>query len=72
MNFTCHPSRLDPHMVVVNLNLDQVRKHLVYSLAIPLPCLLFSLMYIIYAYNYIYGGRKQVLCKFPAKKFDRL
>ena len=59
-NFTCHPSRVDPSIIVVNLNLDQVRRNLVYSLAIPIPCLIFSLIYIIVAYTYIYKERKQV------------
>merc|ERR1712038_1102931 len=60
-NFTCYPSRHDPSMVIIDLNLDQVKKSLVYSLAVPLPCLFLSLAYIVFAYQYLYAKRKQVI-----------
>ena len=66
-------------MVIIDLNLDQVKKSLVYSLAVPLPCLFLSLAYIVFAYQYLYAKRKQVIdifvtdvnreTKFIEKKF---
>ena len=59
--FKCFPSRHDPTMVIIDLNLDQIRRSLVFSLAVPLPCLFLSLAYIVFAYQYLYAKRKQVI-----------
>ena len=54
MNFTCHQSRVDPSLAVVNLDLNKVRTNLFYSLAIPIPCLFFALIYIVVVYKFVY------------------
>ena len=54
-NFTCYVSRSDPALVIVNLNLQEVKAHLFYSIAVPFPCLLLSLLYLILAYKFIYN-----------------
>ena len=57
-NFTCFVSRLDPELVIIDLDLDLVREHLFYSLAVPIPCLLVSLAYLVLAYKFIYSEKK--------------
>ena len=47
-------------MVVTRLDLDEVRKHLAFSLAIPIPCICVSLIYMVIAYHCIYKDRKKV------------
>ena len=47
-------------MVVTRLDLDEVREHLAFSLAIPIPCICVSLIYMVIAYHCIYKGRKEV------------
>ena len=54
-NFTCFVSRSDPELVIVNLDLQEVKRHLFYSLAVPFPCLFISLTYLVMAYKYIYN-----------------
>ena len=54
-NFTCYVSRSDPELVIVNLNLQEVKAHLFYSIAVPFPCLLLSLFYLVMAYKFIYN-----------------
>eukprot|EP00095_Tigriopus_kingsejongensis_P009662 snap_masked-scaffold1197_size55989-processed-gene-0.4 protein:Tk09662 transcript:snap_masked-scaffold1197_size55989-processed-gene-0.4-mRNA-1 annotation:"sodium channel auxiliary subunit -like protein" len=52
--FTCFVSKKMPEIVLAELDLDQVRDELFYSLAIPIPCLLASVVYLVVAYFYIY------------------
>ncbi len=47
--FKCFVSRADPQLVVASLDLDQVRSDLYYGLAIPVPSLLVSILYIVFA-----------------------
>lgn len=63
-NFTCFVSRLDPELVIVDLDLQQVKAHLFYSLAVPFPCLFVALFYLFVAYKFIYSDRqaKDVSC----------
>ena len=58
--FTCYVSRVNPDLVIVNLDLGQVKDDLFYSLAIPVPCLIVSIVYIFVAYFYIYTDPPEV------------
>lgn len=56
-NFTCFVARTDPELVIVNLDLHEVKSHLFYSLAVPFPCLFISLCYLVFAYKFIYNEK---------------
>ena len=53
-------------MVVTHLDLDEVRKHLAFSLAIPIPCICVSLIYMVIAYHCIYKERNKVCIEISA------
>ena len=57
-NFTCYVSRLNPDLVVATLDLQEVKNHLFYSLAVPIPCLLIAVFYLVIAYKFIYTDKK--------------
>ena len=58
INFTCYVSRLNPDLVVVDLDLQVVKNHLFYSLAVPIPCLFMAISYLVIAYKFIYNENK--------------
>ena len=58
-NFTCYVARTNPELVIVNLDLHQVKSHLFYSLAVPFPCLFISLCYLVIAYKFIYNDKPE-------------
>ena len=58
--FHCYVSKADPSLVIVDLDLEQVRNDLFYCLAIPVPCLIVSVIYIVIAYLYIYTDPPEV------------
>ena len=58
-NFTCFVARTNPELVIVNLDLHEVKSHLFYSLAVPFPCLFISLCYLVIAYKYIYNDKPE-------------
>ena len=58
--FTCYVSRANPAMVIVDLDLNQVHNDLFYCLAIPVPCLVVAIVYILVAYFYIYTDPPEV------------
>eukprot|EP00094_Tigriopus_californicus_P000090 TCALIF_00087-PA protein Name:"Similar to tipE Protein tipE (Drosophila melanogaster)" AED:0.07 eAED:0.07 QI:331/0.8/0.66/1/0.4/0.5/6/5/332 len=53
--FTCYVSKKMPDVVLVDLDLDHVRLELFYCLAVPIPCLFISVVYLVVAYFYIYN-----------------
>lgn len=53
--FTCYVSKKMPDVVLVDLDLDHVRLELFYCLAVPIPCLLISVVYLVVAYFFIYN-----------------
>ena len=58
--FTCYVSRADPNLVIVDLDLSRTRSDLFYCLAIPVPCLVAAIVYIVVAYVYIYTDPPEV------------
>ena len=73
-NFTCYVSRLNPDLVVATLDLQEVKNHLFYSLAVPIPCLLIAVFYLVIAYKFIYTDKKdkQVsISKFSVANFSK-
>lgn len=58
-NYTCHVSRTDPNLVVVELDLQEVKSQLFYSLAVPIPCLMVAIFYLVIAYKFIYVEKKE-------------
>ena len=40
------------------IDLQEVKAHLFYSLAVPIPCLLIAIFYLVIAYKFIYNDDK--------------
>lgn len=80
--FPCHPSRLDPSLILTRLNMTEVHQNLVYSLGVPIPCLVISVIYMSVAYNCFYHKKSKkpevrvpcmhVLCFVPLLRYDTL
>lgn len=54
-NFSCYYSRVDPGLVISELDMDQVYMNLVYAMAIPIPSFIISVIYLTIAYFMIYN-----------------
>lgn len=54
-NFSCYYSRLEPGLVITDLDMWQVYMNLVYAMAIPIPSFIVSIIYLVMAYFYIYN-----------------
>lgn len=54
-NFTCYYSRVDPALVITELDLWQNTLNLIYSMAIPIPSFIISVIYLAVAYFKIYN-----------------
>ncbi|XP_076751121.1 protein tipE isoform X1 [Xylocopa sonorina] len=54
-NFSCYYSKVDPGIVISNLDMWEVYMNLVYALAIPIPSFIISVIYIFIAYFKIYN-----------------
>lgn len=54
-NFSCYYSRVDPGIVISDLDLWQNTLNLVYSIAIPIPSFIISVIYLTIAYFKIYN-----------------
>lgn len=54
-NFSCYYSRIDPGVVITNLDLRQNTLHLIYAMAIPIPSFIVSVIYLTFAYFKIYN-----------------
>lgn len=54
-NFSCYYSRVDPGLVISNLDMWQVYMNLVYAMAIPIPSFILSVIYLTFAYFKIYN-----------------
>ncbi len=57
-NFSCYYSRADPSLVVSELDMERVHMNLVCALAIPIVSFIVSVIYLIFAYLYIYNDPK--------------
>lgn len=54
-NYSCYYSRIDPSMVISNLDMWQVYLNLIYAMAIPIPSFIVSVVYLAFAYFKIYN-----------------
>jgi hypothetical protein len=54
-NFTCYYSRVDPALVMSDLDMKQVYLNLVLATAIPIPSFIISVIYLAFAYFVIYA-----------------
>ncbi|XP_017127086.1 protein tipE [Drosophila elegans] len=55
MKFPCYYSKVDPSLVISDLDYWQNTLNLVYSMAIPIPSFIISVIYLTYAYFKIYN-----------------
>ena len=58
--FTCFFSQKEEGLVITELDHEEVYMVLLYSIALPLPIFFISILYLIFAYLYIYKGDLQV------------
>ncbi|XP_047102479.1 protein tipE isoform X2 [Schistocerca piceifrons] len=54
-NFSCYYSKVDPGLVISDLDMHQVYMNLVYAMAIPIPSFIISVIYLTFAYFVIYN-----------------
>ncbi|XP_053692714.1 protein tipE [Sabethes cyaneus] len=54
-NFTCFYSRVDPGLVISDLDMWQNTLNLVFAMAIPIPSFIISVIYLAFAYFVIYN-----------------
>lgn len=54
-NFSCYYSKVDPKIVVTNFSMNRILLELALSMAIPIPCFIVSVIYIVFAYFKIYA-----------------
>lgn len=58
-NFSCYYSRVDPALVVTDLDMWQNKLNLIYSMAIPIPSFIISVIYLAVAYFKIYNDDEE-------------
>lgn len=54
-NYTCYYSRVDPSLVISDLDMHKNTMNLVYAMAIPIPSFIISVIYLTFAYFMIYN-----------------
>lgn len=54
-NFSCYYSRVDPGLVISDLDMKQNTLNLIYAMAIPIPSFIVSVIYLTFAYFKIYN-----------------
>ncbi|XP_008545011.1 protein tipE isoform X1 [Microplitis demolitor] len=60
-NFSCYYSKIDPGIVLSDLDMWQVYMNLVFAMAIPIPSFIISVIYLTFAYFKIYNEDEQIL-----------
>lgn len=58
-NFSCYYSKVDPGLVMSELDMWQVYMNLVYAMAIPIPSFIISVIYLTFAYFKIYNDYEE-------------
>lgn len=58
-NFSCYYSMVDPALVITDLDLRQNLLNLIYSMAIPIPSFIISVIYLAVAYFKIYNDDEE-------------
>lgn len=54
-NYSCYYSRVDPSLVISDLDMGRNTRNLVYAMAIPIPSFIISCIYLTFAYFVIYN-----------------
>lgn len=57
--FPCYYSRVEPWVVITELDLAKSTRQLVYSMVFPIPCFVVSVVYVALAYFCVYAGRSR-------------
>lgn len=60
-NFSCYYSRVDPGLVISNLDMRQNTLNLIYAMAIPIPSFIISVIYLTFAYFKIYNEDEEAV-----------
>lgn len=58
-NYSCYYSRVDPGLVITDLDMWQNTLNLVYAIAIPVPSFILSVIYLTFAYFKIYNTEEE-------------
>ena len=58
--FPCYVSQIDSDLVITELDLDEIHWILLYSIGLPLPILSVSIVYLCFAYLYLYRDDTKV------------
>lgn len=58
-NYSCFYSRVDPGLVISDLDMNKVYMNLVYATAIPIPSFIVSVIYLTIAYFFIYNDESE-------------
>lgn len=54
-NFSCYYSKVNPGLVITVFDMDRVILELALAMAIPIPCFIISVIYLVFAYFRIYN-----------------
>lgn len=57
--YPCYYSRVEPWVVITELDLARSTRQLIYSMVFPIPCFLVSVVYVALAYFCVYAGRNR-------------
>lgn len=60
-NYTCYYSRVDPSLVISDLDMHKNTRNLVYAMAIPIPSFIISVIYLTFAYFLIYNEDEETV-----------
>ncbi|VVC34137.1 Na+ channel auxiliary subunit TipE [Cinara cedri] len=58
-SYPCYYSRVEPWVVITELDLAKSIRQLIYSMVFPIPCFVVSVVYVTLAYFCIYAGRNR-------------
>lgn len=58
-SYPCYYSRVEPWVVITELDLAKSTRQLVYSMVFPIPCFVVSVVYVALAYFCVYAGRNR-------------
>lgn len=58
-SYPCYYSRVEPWVVITELDLAKSTRQLIYSMVFPIPCFVVSVVYVALAYFCVYAGRNR-------------
>lgn len=57
--YPCYYSRVEPWIVITELDLSKSTRQLIFSVVFPIPCFIVSVVYVALAYFFVYAGHNQ-------------